>query len=77
MVCHMSVVTAIQKKYAAFYLPAYVTKEVKNKWIYTSRPLPVFMPWTGTSRPAILPSTSNIVHITGPILAKLAKTGPH
>ena len=34
----MSVVTAIQKKYAAFYLPAYVTKEVKNKWIYTSRP---------------------------------------
>ena len=57
--------------------PAYVTKEVKNKWIYTSRPLPVFMPWTGTSRPAFLPSISNIVHITGPILAKLAKTGPH
>jgi len=73
-------IKAIRKKHAAFYLPAYVTKEVKNKWIYTPTPLPTphtFTAWTGSSRLAILPLTSNAVHITGPILAKLGKTGPH
>jgi len=77
MVHHLSIVKAIQKKYAAFYLPAYVTKEVKNRWICTSRPLHAFIVWKGTSRLAILQSTSNTVRITGPILAKLGKTGPH
>jgi hypothetical protein len=35
------------------------------------------MAWTGTRRLAVLQSASYAVHITGSILAKLGKTGPH